>query len=343
MLLPWSFAMAGFLKRMVKTVFSSRTLIQYLCRLKKRPVVIVLAYHDIGENERCPSWLRLPPQRFDEQLHAFGCFCNFIAPNALFNRSALCRDRPNVLITFDDGYLGNLRVAAPLLAKYQVSAQFFVTTANMQAGELFWFDKIIIPIQSQAMEVLDLGHLGLAEYRFESNAYQDQRWSIVQRLLEDFKKLGQMDRDRVIEHFEKQFHDVIEEHFDEYRPLSAGELRILASNPLHVIGSHSHHHAILTELPPEKLSDYLIFSKSILEEITQLPITDIAFPNGNSNHCVRQQAASAGYRLAYGAFPGLVDSATDRYNIPRTLIGAFDDIPSILFKMTMQIIKHHFV
>jgi peptidoglycan/xylan/chitin deacetylase (PgdA/CDA1 family) len=331
------------LKKIAKKVLSNRTLITSLCRLVKGPVVIVLAYHDISGNESLDSWLRLPQNRFDEQLEKLGEFCHFIRPDDLFDSSALLHDRVNLLVTFDDGYAGNYRHALPVLEKRSIPALFFISTANMLSGELFWFDKVIAPVQALNLDYLDLRGLGLGEYQLRSDGDPGRRWDDLQKLLEDIKRLGNSDRTMakaVIDHFSARFSDVIERSADEFRPLKPDELSTMARHPLCSIGSHSHHHGILNAMSAQELTENLTTSRTILESLVGQTIDHMAFPNGDSDPRVRQFLESAGYRWGYGISPGLVREGTDPFHIPRTLVGAYDDMQSILFKLSRQMLMH---
>ncbi|MFZ1987201.1 MAG: polysaccharide deacetylase family protein [Desulfatitalea sp.] len=333
------------LKKNIKKVLASRTVITRLCRLMKKPVAIVLAYHDVGRAGGPASWLRIPQPQFDEQLGALGQFCHFIQPDDLFDPAALRPDRPNLLITFDDGYNGNYRYALPVLEKHRIPALFFISTANLQSGELFWFDKLVVPIQAQNIDYLDLRGKGLGEYRFRSNGDPDRRWLDLHQLLEDTKRLGNPDTPKakaVIDFFSEKFSHVLQAHADEFRPLKPDELTAMARHPLCSFGSHSHHHGIMNAMLSEELTENLQASKTILESLTGRSITHLAFPNGDSDRRVRQILEATGYRWGYSTAPGLVHAGTDPYQIPRTMIGAFEDMETILFKLSRQILMHAF-
>ena len=332
------------IKNSVKKLLSSSKFITGMARFTKEPVVIVLAYHDIcGADDELRSWLRIHQTSFDAQLCRLKEFCNFITPCALFDPAIQCSDRPNLLLTFDDGYAGNYRYALPILEKHRISALFFIATANIESGDLFWFDKLVIPIQAGQIDYLDLRCKGLNEYRFRSADHTEQRWMDVQRLLEDVKSLGNPDSPKVqavINHFTERYRDLIATHAEAFRPLMPKELTAMAQHPLCHIGSHSHHHWIMTAMEPDKLVDNLQRSKRLLETLTKSTIDHLAFPNGDANLLVRRMLAKSGYSWGYTTTPGLVHAKTDRYQIPRSMIGAFETMDTISFKLGRQIFRH---
>src|SRR5688572_6846849 len=48
----------------------------------------------------------------------------------------------SVAVTFDDGYLDHLTIAAPILAKYGIPATFFVPTGYVSRAENQWVDRL---------------------------------------------------------------------------------------------------------------------------------------------------------------------------------------------------------
>ena len=44
----------------------------------------------------------------------------------------------SVFVTFDDGFLNNLNVAAPILQKYEIPATIFLTTGLIETGDTIW-------------------------------------------------------------------------------------------------------------------------------------------------------------------------------------------------------------
>jgi peptidoglycan/xylan/chitin deacetylase (PgdA/CDA1 family) len=96
--------------------------------LRKRP--IILCYHSVGSGNPLddPGFLRVPPQRFLQQLsilaRAGGRFASVSEiASALGNGSGAGL----VSVTFDDGYQDNHSVVLPILRRYGLPATVFVT------------------------------------------------------------------------------------------------------------------------------------------------------------------------------------------------------------------------
>lgn len=192
------------------------------------------------------------------------------------------------------------------------------------------------------MQRLDLTPVGLGGYHFESCDDPPRRWDSIERLLVDVKKLGNPGDPavrRVLDYFEENFKVDITTHEADFRPMTGQELKQLVADPLFCIGSHSHDHLILTRLGKNDLDTNLMRSKEILEQITNSPVASFACPNGDTNAVVRKHMKSDGYRFAYGTRAGRVNGDTDRFDIPRVLIGGYDSVNDIIGKLVRVLIK----
>lgn len=86
------------------------------------------------------------------------------------------------------------------------------------------------------------------------------------------------------------------------RHLSADQIRFLASEGVR-FGSHGHRHADLTLLTERELTEELSLSRKILEELTDSPVTCLAYPYGKFNERVLRAAMAAGYTAGYASSP----------------------------------------
>jgi peptidoglycan/xylan/chitin deacetylase (PgdA/CDA1 family) len=110
-------------------------------RLALRGRVTVLAFHRIG-CRRGSSGIDYSVERFDR-------LCEFLAKNVRVTslRQQLQgleqqQDRGGtVSLTFDDGYLDNFTIAAPVLEKYGLTATFFITTGFIDSRTVPRWDQ----------------------------------------------------------------------------------------------------------------------------------------------------------------------------------------------------------
>jgi len=102
---------------------------------------VVVAFHRVSDD--------IPEDGLTRSSRDFEQFCTFFARNydvvPLGEFVARLERRASVAhvlaITFDDGYLDNFEVAAPILRKLGLPATFFVTTQFLGSRAVPWWDK----------------------------------------------------------------------------------------------------------------------------------------------------------------------------------------------------------
>ncbi|MBD3233453.1 MAG: polysaccharide deacetylase family protein [candidate division Zixibacteria bacterium] len=104
-----------------------------------------------------------------------------------------------------------------------------------------------------------------------------------------------------------------------------------------LIGSHSHSHRNLTNLPESEMKRELTESKKILEDVCQSQVDSICYPYGRYNLKIIETALECGYKYGYTFFKksGLYppDSARQKMTGERIPIYLFDTPLSILLKL----------
>ena len=99
--------------------------------------------------------------------------------------------------------------------------------------------------------------------------------------------------------------------------MSWDQLRELAASGQVEIGSQSANHGHMTELPPEEMKRELERSRARIREELGLEAGLFAYPYGEYSLVLRDLAAAAGYRAAFGQHSGAISRTTDRYALPR--------------------------
>jgi peptidoglycan/xylan/chitin deacetylase (PgdA/CDA1 family) len=300
---------------------------------------VILMYHDLRTDDDFPNWLRVSAADFEAHLTRLARIGDFIAPDQLFTPANGRRLR--FLITFDDGYRNNFDLAAPLLRKHNAPALFFISTEHMQAQETFWPDLVVTPIQALRLESLDLSAFDLGICRFRPPG-SIERWDDIQSLLVALKALGNIQHPTVaavLQHLRDEYADTLNEHLPRFRPLNAAELKSMAADPLFHIGSHAHHHDILTYQDDQNVTESLSLSQSILADITGREITHLAYPNGDHDDRIMGLAQKAGYDHAYAVRQGVTNERTPRLSLPRLGIGGMGPRSLPFFQLNRLLAK----
>ena len=297
--------------------------------LDRQGATIVVCYHDVRAPQDPPSWMRPDTDLFTRQLQWFAGVGRFIGPQDLGVPDE--RGELRILITFDDGYRNNHRLAWPLLRRFQAPALFFVSTAHLLDGEPFWFDRATGPLLHSDATKLDLGAHGLGAITLRRRP-PAARWDDIDGFLRSLKVLGPADDPRVaaiIESVESQLPAAALVVREACRPLSVAELREMAADPDCHFGSHGHEHDILVRLPDAGLRRSLSESRRILTDLLGAPVNDLAYPNGDFGPRERQAALDSGYTRGFSVRAQAVRPDGDPMGVPRLLVGGFDG-PAVL-------------
>lgn len=173
-----------------------------------------------------------------------------------------------VCVTFDDGYLNNLTVAQPILAKYDIPATVYIAT-GFSGGTNMWNDRLIYLFSAEKVKQLQFD-----DEIIQLGDWQDRRGK-AQQWLKKLKYLPVAQRLEKIEQF--------------YQQNNASEQQSLMMSPEQItklsehgitIGAHTINHPILKVLSTEQQQHEIIQSKQQLESWLGKQVQHFAYPNG---------------------------------------------------------------
>jgi peptidoglycan/xylan/chitin deacetylase (PgdA/CDA1 family) len=263
---------------------------------------VVVTYHNV-----------LPDRMLDDSLHSREVHAEsiFARQLAIIRRRfpvTIELGRPGTcLITLDDGYANNARIAGPLLAEAGAPAYFFVPLETAQHGSPNWVDKFrlwvgAVPPGTYRIAGVEIAISDIASRHRAGAAL----WRTVE---EDYRA-----RHAVLE----GMHSAVS--FDalpidpalralRYHAMTAAELARLAGAG-HRIGCHSRAHDILTRLSADELeADF----RACADHLGALYNTRVyAYPFGGTEHLDERVIAacrSAGFSAAFTYLPSLDGTA----------------------------------
>jgi len=120
---------------------------------------IILMYHSVALPPHArfvdPA-NRIAPECFEAQMKFLSQHRWVVSLSELMDRLERGESAPSgtVCITFDDGYLDNLTVAAPILESYRLPATLYLCTGYVQRGEAQWADVLHWTLASRTRDVL---------------------------------------------------------------------------------------------------------------------------------------------------------------------------------------------
>lgn len=279
-------------------------------RAALRNDVRILAYHRVldtaepGDFRFDPELISASREGFREQLALVARHCSPMRFDELIDRLDRGRAPPRraVLITFDDGYDDNYRIAYPLLREAGLSAMFFVATGHIDSGRPYAYDWLVHMLCTTPAERVVAPELGID---WALPVGLDARRALAGRMLDRIKTLPATAQEALIERLQREWSLPAVAHRD-CRPMSWAQLRDMRAGGME-IGSHGVHHRMLAKLPAAMMREELEASKHAIEREIGAEVVALSYPVGGSDAydaAVMAAARETGYRLACSYLAG---------------------------------------
>jgi peptidoglycan/xylan/chitin deacetylase (PgdA/CDA1 family) len=260
---------------------------EYLKRFESNKFVILL-FHGVIEKHIHPvrnyNRKHIEASYFEKIIKEFSDFGNAISMDELVTlkeNNSTIKDN-TFLVTFDDGFLNNLEIAAPILTKYSVPATFYVTTDFIDNNSMSWIDRIEFVIEKTNKKTI------LLPWRTEIFSIENEANKI--RLLDEIRRFIKSNSTFNKEEFITQIYAQLEEE-EIYssedildKKMNWNELKMLSDNPLFIIGGHTHTHPILSFLDSKKLDDEIAICLNMLKKKGGIKTVHFSYPEGQSIH-----------------------------------------------------------
>lgn len=287
---------------------------------------VIMSYHSVpGADEA--AWIdpsnAIAPEVFRKQMRFLAAHRNVIAMSRLAEmlRNGESPRRGTVVLTFDDGYLDNLRVAAPILTSLRLPATFYLATGYVERTESQWVDRLYAAFRTRTREALALEHRvvtgGWALDRQSAEAYR----ILCQGLI----RASWSERHTVLADVEQQLRSSttpmrLTLSWDDVRAL-------LAQSPMVEIGGHTADHIDLTAHDDKRCADEVLRCANDIERETGHRPEHFSFPYSRLSPQHRRMVEQAGFRSAIGGpATGLACAGTDLFALPRSSISANERI-----------------
>jgi len=296
-----------------------------LSLLPARDSLLILNYHRIGNPEEDlfdPGVFSATAEKFNDQISYLKRHLSLVTldealsfiDGTIKEKNSRCR----VLITFDDGYLDNYQIAYPILRLHGAQGVFFVATSMVGSCQVPWWDHIAYLVRTARRRRFSLRYPAELAVDIDQNGVIESLKSILKLYKKPensdpahfILELAEASRGEEIPRTLRRFLD-----WDEAREMSRGGM---------VIGSHTHSHHLLSQLTPERQSEELSNSRSILKEKLGVEIDALAYPVGARTSFTKQTqklAQEAGYRAAFSFYGGTnLPGKTNPYDVSRVSI-----------------------
>lgn len=189
-----------------------------------------------------------------------------------------------VLITVDDGWMGNMDNIVSIANQESLPVAIFVATEPVEKGGGYWWSYIKLA----------------------------KKKGLVSDLVEDLKHAPNARRLDIVESIKKRI-VIMREAMTQEAVKEIGQSRCVT------VGAHTHSHPILPSCTDETSRHEILVSKKKLGSWLDQEISYFAYPNGDFSKRELVSMQELGFSLAFSTVPGFIDPncTHSRYALPR--------------------------
>lgn len=256
-----------------------------LARVSREHPCIILLYHRIvDENSKYlnkGAAVHHPIKDFSREIAYFKRHFQILSMDEVVNRMKSGKEfeRPSIAITFDDGYLDNYTLAYPILKKHEVPATIYLTTGLVGTPDGIWTEQIGTAFLETKKDQFHFSSV-LGDETIPIRTEEEKKQAST-KVSETLKLIPDDERRELIEKlFEKlEVSDKVGRHVGKRMMLNWDEVQEMRKDGM-TIGSHSHTHPILSQMPIQKAKDEILNSKMVVEKNVPMRVKHFSFPNG---------------------------------------------------------------
>jgi len=186
--------------------------------------------------------------------------------------------RDALIITFDDGYDDNYRVAFSILRELGLPATFFVSTGHIDTGQPYAYDWLVYMLMRTPATHVELPEIDLT---LSLPPSREGREAVGADLLDRLKLLDDDRQSSLIGRLEQIWSMPRRPHPD-CRPMTWDQLREMHASGME-IGSHGVDHRMLAQLPVAAMRAEVSESRATLERELGVAPEVLSYPVGGSN------------------------------------------------------------
>lgn len=270
-----------------------------LARASRFRGAIILMYHSVA-SEGQAAWIdpsnHLSPEVFEHQVRFLSRHREIVTLSELIQtiRAGKSPKRNTAVITFDDGYLDNLQIAAPLLRRFGLPATLFLPTGYISRGQNHWIDDLYTIFRYRQRN-----HLRLQEAHGMSVDLEPKNThEVYRRLCSILIRMTYADRSELLAQLSERLQPGC---LPPRLTMNWHDVRVLVKNyPEFELGGHTVDHLDVSQLTGSQLREELsACRRSIIHETGMEPL-HFSFPYGRFTTEARAQANDSGFISACG-------------------------------------------
>lgn len=264
-----------------------------LREFSKHSILNIMYHGVVDKDSNFFSPRHIQKDIFERQMKYISRNFNVISVPEAFNlyRNKIFPDRKTITVSFDDGYLNNLKTALPIIEKYQIKTTFFISGFCLEERNfpLLWPDIIAFLnyfYKNKKIKITDWEFVNLTEVHSGEN------------LINIIKRSKAADRDKLLENIYSQFDIQNKLHSVEreiWELIKKDDLVKMVASPYVEIGSHGYLHYNYNHIDLSDTAEDMLKSKKIIENIIQKEINMLAYPDGGYTEEVKKTASDIGF------------------------------------------------
>ena len=246
---------------------------KYLKNIQKNHQLTILNLHKVSP-EKNPFYPPLDPKLFDALLEYISKHFNIITFDEIEKQKD--SQKPNIILSFDDGYYDFLEYAMPVLEKHNARANLNVIPEYVESGLPMWNIRLYDFLNCASLdEINDIKLTGFNDQLANDNEQSKSKFGLA--LSRFLKNRPRVERDELLkELFQKtnKYHDV------KYtRMLNSKE--VIEISKIHEIGVHSYSHESMGFESKEYFEKDFQLCENYFKNELELPLNIYTFPNGS--------------------------------------------------------------
>jgi len=296
------------LKKAFKAVAATR-LGWALSRRARQPGCVVLHYHRVSVST--DDFPHLDVANFRAQMAWLSRHCRVIAPDEFRARAISGQSdarRPDVLVTFDDGYRCYYDHAYPVLRHYGIRAMNFLCTRFVDDPTLLgWWDRLYLAVRATSKP---RAALPWAPRMFEFDDAGRKAFLVAAK--DHVKRQPEFDKESTTQQILEALDVDTAALRAPRQTMSWDEVR--DASEFTSYGGHTHNHVIVSRLEAQPLDDEIRTCRERIESETGRAIETFAYPNGRAidfTEEAKMLLKRNGFRTAFTTIDGINGKDTD--------------------------------
>lgn len=290
-----------------------------------RGLTAIVCYHRLSETANSDDYEIESAVSIDVFAQHMAFLCKHFRPIPPSKAADLVPGELRCAVTFDDGYLDNFSLAAPILERFDIPAGFYLCSDYVGTDRTFWWERLAELIRRARCPSLDtlslfpetVGSRVLASrYDLATRLQKEQACNALSSWM---SPLPHSELNPILTKLADALGAATPETGRRYPLMDWSHAKELRRRGFE-IGAHTANHVNLAGASQADLQRELCDSHHKLEQFTDGPIQSLAYPYGRGQHLSASAATMAeqiGYRCALTTVRGIANIESNRFLLPR--------------------------